>query len=58
MFFIFVHTYFEASLFSSKTKNREVVVLIIGDGTVAISQVLVMILEIHFFRCCVFHEFL
>jgi len=57
-FLMFFHTYLEATLFSYKTKNHIVFILIIGGDNVAISLVLAMILEIHVFRSCVFNEFL
>ena len=56
MSFMFFHTYLEATLFSSQTKNHIAFILIIGSGNVALMSA--MILEIHVLRSCVFNEIL
>ena len=54
MFFMFFDRYLKATLFSLKRKNHIVFLLIMGGQNVAISLVLVMILEIHVFsQVCV-----
>ena len=58
MFFYVFSLVFRSDVVFLKTKNRTVVVLILGGPNVVISLVLGMILAIHVFRSCVFNEFL
>ena len=58
MFFDVFHRYLKATLFSLKTKNHTVILLIMGGHHVDISLVLAMVLEIYVFRRCVFNDFL
>ena len=57
-FLMFFHRYLKATLFSLKTKNHTVILLIMGGQNVDISLVLGMVLEIYVFRRCVFSDFL
>ena len=55
---MFFHRYLKATLFSLKTKNHTVILLIMESQNVDISLVLAMVLEIYVFRRCVFNDFL
>ena len=57
-FLMFFHRYLKATLFSLKTKNHIVILLIMEGQNVDISLVLAMVLEIYVFRRCVFNDFL
>ena len=57
-FLMFFHRYLKATLFSLKTKNHTVILLVMGGQHVGISLVLAMVLEIFVFRRCVFNDFL
>ena len=57
-FLMFFHRYLKATLFSLKTKNHTVILLIMEGYNVDISLVLAMVLEIYVFRRCVFNDFL
>ena len=57
-FLCFFHRYLKATLFSLKTKNHTVILLIMGGQNVDISLVLAMILKICIFRRRVFNDFL
>ena len=58
MFFMFFHRYLKAMLFSLKTKNHTVILLIMEGQHVDISLVLGMVFDIYVFRRCVFNDFL
>ena len=55
---MFFHRYLKATLFSLKTKNHTVILLIMGGQNVDSSLVLAMVLEIYVSRRCVFNDFL
>ena len=58
VFLMFFHRYLKATLFSLKTQNHILILLIMGGPNVDISLVLAMVLEIYVFRRCVFNDFL